>query len=724
MALDTKITFTTAKNRFDVEHKNQKFMAKSIVPVDGKIIENIRILNEKNEILEEYYKWQFVYGLIASNLYSKDYIGIEIYFPKGNVNSAPIKMDGCIFDNKDWGVYYEKWRSIKDVDSVEWLRKHLIAIIEFKRGEEKNIKQIFSSQVKPALKESENNYCLGFYYSDQRLFIFQKVNGTIIRYDESKNQKGHSSSVGELSLDLVDGYYFIPSFDELIKRVNKVGEIDRSKRLVDDLDIITGVHSLQINNAISNMLRTMDKVGLVNQRGYEILIQVLAMKIFDEKRSEEYRKYLEFYATKEEIDKFHLMFYINSLEKNYVKLSDENIQAFITRMRKLHEDASMKYNILLKSDIISWKNENHVNAISSMVENLQDYSFIHSYKTDLYQLVFYRFANEFAKAEKAQFITPLQIIDFLVNIVNPRNGESIIDPTVGIADFLSLSYINAQGKLDDKNIFGVDNDEQMVMLAQLNMLLNGDGNATIKYAPDKGSIIYKFDIKKELVELDVKTHKNGTWDNWADQTRLMKFNVVLTNPPFGEDRKFEPKNDRDKEIMELYELWNTARISNWIDLGLIFLENAYRILALNGRMGIVLSNSLASIDRWTIARDWLRDRMRIVALFDLPSGMFADSGVNTTLIVAYRPTETELEKLKKENYEVFVRDIKNVGYEIRTLKRIKYYNPIYKINKDTFDIEIDAEGNPMLDEDFTTIIKEFREWAVTQEQTLKNLFVG
>lgn len=557
-----KIGFAQVKKDFDEIYRDKKFLKKSIVSVNGKIVENIKIRNEKNEPIEEYYKWQFIYSLINSGLYSKDFIGSEIHFPKGNINSAPIKMDACIFDDKNWIDHYEKWVTKKDVDSVEWLRKHLIGIIEFKKDPVKNLKRVFTSQIKPAIKESESGYCIGVYYDKERMYIFQKINGFVIRYDESKNQKGRSSSTSELSLDLTDGYYFIPSYENLIKRVNKTTEIDRSKRLVDDLDVITGVHSLQINNAISNILRTMDKVGLVNQRGYQLLIQILAMKIFDEKRSEEYKKYLEFYAKDKEIEKFHLMFYINSKEKNYVKLSDENIQEFIKRMGYLYEETSTKYDVLLKSDVINWKNENHIKAISSMVENFQDYSFIKSYKTDLYQLVFYRFASEFAKAEKGQFITPLQIIDFLTTIVNPRDGESIIDPTVGIADFLSMSYVNANGTLNDKNIYGVDNDEDMVMLAQLNMLLNGDGNATIKYAPDKGSIIHKFNTNKELVELDVNTHKNGNWDNWADQTKLMKFNVVLTNPPFGEDRKFEPKNEKEIKIAELYELWNSARTSN------------------------------------------------------------------------------------------------------------------------------------------------------------------
>ena len=82
------------------------------------------------------------------------------------------------------------------------------------------------------------------------------------------------------------------------------------------------------------------------------------------------------------------------------------------------------------------------------------------------------------------------------------------------------------------------------------MLLNGDGNANIEYSPDMGSLLNKFDTNNKLVQLDTRLHKKGNWDNWADQTKLMKFNVVLTNPPFGDNRKFEARTQREKEVAE------------------------------------------------------------------------------------------------------------------------------------------------------------------------------
>lgn len=64
----------------------------------------------------------------------------------------------------------------------------------------------------------------------------------------------------------------------------------------------------------------------------------------------------------------------------------------------------------------------------------------------------------------------------------------------------------------------------------------------------------------------------------------------------------------------------------------------------------------------------------------MPANAFAEIGVNTSIIV------------KAQNYEVFCKNIKNVGYEVKTSKRVKFFSPIYKIKYENFEIKIDNEG--------------------------------
>lgn len=710
-------SFFEAKQKFDKDFSVKDELT-AFLPINLEVGKKTKIKGSKNTPNEEYYKWQFFYGLIHSGLYQKDFIGSEVYFPKGNKNSAPIKFDGAIFDDTRWFDEYKNWIKTKDQRSLDWLRNHLIAVIEFKKEDGKDIETVYNQQLKPAIKESENDFVLGVLYDTERLFLFQKKHGKFLRLDESYNLKGEDSSTKELSLHLPDEFRKIPSFDQIIKRIVDT-KIDRSARTVDDLDVITGVFSTQINQAISDILKTLDKVSMLNQAGYEILLQLIALKIFDEKKNELLQYYIQDH---EHEDVKRLRFYIEPEERNFTNLSDPNIQAFIQRIQNLRDNAESKYKAILSKHTIDPKDEGHVAVMGSVVYNLQDYSFTRSDNNDLYQLIFYRFANAFTKSEKGQFLTPLPLINFLVDIVNPKVTDSIIDPTVGSGDFLSVSYEKSDRKMDDKNIYGVDNDKQMVMLAQLNMLLNGDGESKIECQPGNGSVTYKFDRDGKLVNLIPAKHKNGNWDSWDDHTELKKFDVVLTNPPFGEGRKIEPKTQNEKEIIEMYELWDMARNGGWIDPGLIFLENAYRILKENGRLGIVLSNSIASIDRWENARKWLMSKMRIVALFDFPSNIFADTGINTTVIIAYKPSEDELRKLNENGYNIFVKDIKRVGYEVKTIKKVKHFVPVFKINEEKFEIETDQEGRAMLDEEFTDTVKDFREWCLGQEKSLQALF--
>ena len=85
---------------------------------------------------EQYYKWQFLYCFVSAGLCSKDFIGVEVSFPKGNKNSASIKLDAAIFDNKDWFEHYNALHTKKDDskwDDLNWLKDHLICGIEFKK---------------------------------------------------------------------------------------------------------------------------------------------------------------------------------------------------------------------------------------------------------------------------------------------------------------------------------------------------------------------------------------------------------------------------------------------------------------------------------------------------------------------------------------------------------------------------------------------------------------
>ena len=184
-------TFAQAKQAFDDGPGKLRYLPQSIVPVDGKPKTDLEIRRGDGAPLEEFYKWQFIYALINSGLYAKDYIGVEVRFPKGNKLANPLKLDGAIFDDAAWLTHYvDYWQNRKGED-LEWLNDHLIATIEFKRTN-KEIERVFSGQIKPAMKEKDpaTAYVLGVYYDTERLYLFHRRDGRYLRYERSQESEG------------------------------------------------------------------------------------------------------------------------------------------------------------------------------------------------------------------------------------------------------------------------------------------------------------------------------------------------------------------------------------------------------------------------------------------------------------------------------------------------------------------------------------------------------
>lgn len=705
--------FSQAKVEFDNKYSSEEYIDKSLCSVDGKFIEHIKIKDVNGNPNEEFYKWEFIFSLIQSGkIPSRDYIGAEVYFPKGNIHSAPLKIDSVIFSDISWLDYYRKYRNNpKDVDSLNIVRKLAVGVIEYKRND-KSIEQVFSSQIKASIKEPDNLFVLGIYYDTGRLFLFKKLNDEITRFDNALSFPNSQRILEQYQLEITDPYYAIPSLDNISKILNKGAKVDRSRLHIGDLDIVYTIQDDNMKNALNAIMRVLDSVSLSNEEGYMILIQIIAMKIYDEKQRQDHGGYIQLYCADDEQ-------YIGDI-------SNANLQKFIARMKQLYSEAKIYYNNVLGENKINWKQGKHIKVVNEIVRQFQDYSFVRSSNNDLYQLIFYNFATKFQKDEKAQFLTPLPIIDFIVKIVNPKVGETICDPCCGIADFLSKSYVNADMKLDDCQLYGFDNDYNMTVLAQLNMLLNGDGNAVIKYVPEYGTINQKYTVDKRIVTLDGKLHAGGNWEDWYDETELMKYDVILTNPPFGQNRSLDLSNSHDLEVAKLYEMYDKYTETNpkaGLDKGVIFIENAVRQIKVGGRFAIVVSNAIMSNNTWQFVRKWLIDNIRIVALFDLPENVFAETGVNTTILVGYKPTKEKLQKLISDDYSVFTRDITNVGYKKKTSQRTVKFDNDYALDPDTFETITNYNGESVLNEDFSGIIKEFKEWCIYQELDLKKLFL-
>ena len=352
----------------------------------------------------------------------------------------------------------------------------------------------------------------------------------------------------------------------------------------------------------------------------------------------------------------------------------------------------------------------------------------------------------------------------IVQMLKPDKTETVIDPCSGICDFLAVSFRIMHDKSmylgeigEAKNLYGFDKDKKVLKLAELNLVLNGDGGANIHHM---NSLTQKLSTKGAIVaegDFNFNEYDLIDWSPIGNKPELKKFKIVVTNPPFGKGRDLklgkDSKWDIPKSVAKMYETYwlklikdtkdkTTGEITissgqkiyngnisyenendfifpKSMDMGVLFLENAVKILEEGGRMAIVLSNSISSIKEWLNIRAWFMSKMRLVGAVDLPAGTFGETSVATTVLFAYKPRNKEI---LKSDYNIFSKEIQNIGYEVKTKDRIVTFQPTFLIDEQTFDIEEDIEGNKILLEDFTTTAKDFSEWIKFQETELREAF--
>jgi type I restriction enzyme M protein len=687
---------------------------------------------------EQYYKWQLVQGLIQSGLFPADCIGTELSVPRGSRGSTSLFIDVVLFADNSWIEIYNDLVGTKR-PSRTWdeLLSLIIGCGEIKDDRRDDPDTTIARQLVPALASASSAYTIGFYYNRGHLVVFSRsvddAGVQLRRLDPVK--EGAGSGVRALNTAVPDSYSQFPSQGLVLGRGSESRSQSREDRTVHDLDITSSRSQEVVKSALESITRTLDQVSMGSEQGYRIVVETLATKIFDEKRSDAQGRLLDFYMTAEE-------------RPVGGKRPTGAVKIFMDRMRSLHQDALATYPGILSSNAIVFSDPSHLRIVGEVVQSFQDISFMNSTLSDLYQVVFYNFAAPLSKAQQAQFVTPLQVIDFMVKLVGPRRGEDVCDPTMGVADFLAETFRYRSGLMqgdktgenvagedpggDDERLYGVDNDQNMRMLAALNMLLNGDGRATLIHEPDTGSLDHKMAINSatgtvHTVALDSTENALGAWDlGQGSGDTLKTFDVVLTNPPFGDQRALKLNDPvqgaKNKSIANLYEI--SQHVSgNQIDRGLLFLENAIQILKPGGRFAIILSTSLAGVKEYEAARRWLLSKVRLVAIFDLPPNIFAETGVPTTILVGYKATQEDLQALQQGPYELFTKKIERVGFFKATRKRAALLLPKYQIDQETGVVAHDpTSGTPILDQEFDEIIDDFDLWVKTQEPALQTAF--
>ena len=339
-------------------------------------------------------------------------------------------------------------------------------------------------------------------------------------------------------------------------------------------------------------------------------------------------------------------------------------------------------------------------SFEKIVEELQVYN-LSTTSDDVKGIAFEKFLGRTFRGELGQFFTPRTIVEFMVSVLDPQEGEYICDPCCGSGGFLirAFEYVreqieseleqrkeevkkqlipenyddlkpkeqeaidtkvsdafakmnfevdvnNAKGRLRSLSfdcIYGTDANPRMARTAKMNMIMHGDGHGGVHHH-------------------DGLLNVNGIWDG--------RFDVILTNPPFG------ARVDKDIKITEADRFTDESKIKAYVKrygeeyltalrqvndhIGeslldqfgvgkmsglteVLFIDRCLNLLKPGGRLGIVLPEGVLNNTNLQNVREYFEGRAKILLIVSIPQDVFMAAGatVKPSLMFFKRFTEEE-----------------------------------------------------------------------------------
>lgn len=347
------------------------------------------------------------------------------------------------------------------------------------------------------------------------------------------------------------------------------------------------------------------------------------------------------------------------------------------------------------------------NSFEQIVKELQVYN-LSTTSDDVKGIAFEQFLGRTFRGELGQFFTPRTIVDFMVSVLDPQEGEYVCDPCCGSGGFLirAFEYVREhienevevrkedvkkslftdnysklpkkeQEKIDQKVIdafnkmnyeldinnpmgrlrslsfdciYGTDANPRMARTAKMNMIMHGDGHGGVHHH-------------------DGLLNVNGIWEG--------RFDVILTNPLFGAridkelkiteadrftdiekikayekrygkenyDNALKQVNDHiNQPILDLFQIGKFSGLTE-----VLFIERCLNLLKPGGRMGIVLPEGVLNNTNLQKVRDFVESKAKILLIVSIPQDVFMAAGatVKPSLLFFKKFTENEAEEYNR-----------------------------------------------------------------------------
>ncbi|WP_036876347.1 N-6 DNA methylase [Xylanibacter oryzae] len=410
------------------------------------------------------------------------------------------------------------------------------------------------------------------------------------------------------------------------------------------------------------------------------------------------------------------------------------------------------------------------NSFEQIVKELQIYN-LSTTSDDVKGLAFEKFLGTTFRGELGQFFTPRTIVNFMVSVIDPQEGELVCDPCCGSGGFLikafeyvrehieedikiqkkilkdtffdddyeklsnkqkveveeniekiftvineELNINNNKGRLRSLSfncIYGTDANPRMARTAKMNMIMHGDGHGGVHHH-------------------DGLLNVNGIFEN--------RFDVILTNPPFGsrvekdslvseadrftdqekiakykeryglayEDALKQVNSNIGKSILGLYE---TGKICGLTEV--LFIERCLNLLKPGGRMAIVLPEGVLNNSNLQRVRDFVEQHAKIILIVSIPQDVFMASGATV------KPSLLFFKKFTEEEQKEFIRIKDDATKEINEKYKSEIDGLYETIKKTTKGLS--KELKDIISKNNKTAKAKLKEIEVVKEQEIKQL---
>ena len=557
----------------------------------------------------------------------------------------------------------------------------------------------------------------------------------------------------------------IPNKEEGFKRITTIprySEINDNKRL-KEIEISTIAFDRKsftdILFACHNIIRNNDKLS--PESAFDEISKILFIKINYERDE----KGKSIFTLKQY--KYNKNITEESNKINKIQNPSIYMQTLFNRTKEKFENEQL------------FENNEKINiresSFEKILERLEIYN-LSATDDDIKGIAFEQFLGKTFRGELGQFFTPRTIVDFMTDILDPEEGETICDPTCGSGGFLIKSFDFIREKIE-KNIS--DEKEKVKLLLQGDNFDKFSEEKQIKIHKQIDVINSKFNIELDHMHVGSRmyelshnciygTDANPRMARVSKMNMIMhgdghggvhhhdgllningiseeKFDVILTNPPFGArvdrtqaitEQEFidsknnskygkYTKNEKDELIYKPNKLISLYKVGSMSLLTeVLFMERCLHILKKGGRMGIVLPEGVLNTSNLQKVREFFEGKAKIILICSIPQDVFIAAGATVKPSLVFFKKFTEEEEIKYE--EIIIR----AKEEVRTTYHDEFVSLNAKIaiyndkkedkneNKATINKEIKILSNKLksiedtITEEIKPIVKEYFDYEI------------